>query len=183
MVIGSKLGRHFNMANIITGIRILCSIALLFFSVFSPIIYILYIVAGLSDMIDGTVARKTGRVSEFGSRFDTVADLAFVVVCMIKMIPALDIPIWLMIWIAVIALIKVVNIILGYVWLRKLVAAHTVMNKITGFALFLLPLTVSIIDLRISGVIICVLATFAAISESDNIFSQCIQPTSEEIVI
>ena len=57
------------------------------------------------------------------------------------------------------------------------------MNKITGFALFLLPFTVSIIDLRISGVIICVLATFAAISESDNIFSQCIQPTSEEIVI
>ena len=62
------------MANIITGIRILCSIALLFFPAFSPSFYALYIAAGVSDMIDGTVARKTGTASEFGSKLDTAAD-------------------------------------------------------------------------------------------------------------
>ena len=50
------------MANIITGIRIVCSIALLFCPVFSPAFYALYLTAGVSDMIDGTVARKTGTV-------------------------------------------------------------------------------------------------------------------------
>ena len=68
------------MANSITGIRIACSIVLLFCPAFSPAFYTLYIIAGVSDMIDGTVARKTGTVSEFGSKLDTVADLILVIV-------------------------------------------------------------------------------------------------------
>ena len=54
------------MANIITGIRIVLSVALLFCPALSPMFYALYIAAGFSDMIDGAVARKTGTVSEFG---------------------------------------------------------------------------------------------------------------------
>ena len=44
--------------------------------------YILYLVAGFSDMIDGTVARKTGTVSESGSRPDTTADFVLAAVCL-----------------------------------------------------------------------------------------------------
>lgn len=101
------------MANAITAVRIVCSIALLFFPVFSPAFYTLYIVAGISDMIDGTVARKTGTVSEFGSKLDTGADFVLVVVCLIKLIPIIRAPIWLIIWIVVIAVIKAINLISG----------------------------------------------------------------------
>ena len=153
------------MANIITGIRIVCSIALLFFPVFSPAYYTLYIVAGVSDMIDGAIARKTDTVSDYGSKLDTAADFVLVAICLIKMIPVLDIPIWLMAWITVIALIRVINIISGYVMRKEFIAAHTVMNKLTGISLFLLPLTRSIIDLKHSGIFVCALATFAAIQE------------------
>ena len=153
------------MANIITGIRIVCSIALLYFPVFSPAFYTLYIAAGFSDMIDGTVARKTGTVSDFGSKLDTAADVVLVAVCLRKIIPVLDTPIWLIIWITVIALIKVINIISGYVMRKEFAAVHTVMNKLTGFALFLLPVTLSIIDLKYSGMFVCALATLAAIQE------------------
>ena len=76
-------GRLCNTANIITGGRILCGIALLFFPVFSPAFYTFYIAAGLSDMIDGTVARKTGTVSAFGSKLDTAADFILAAVCLI----------------------------------------------------------------------------------------------------
>ena len=157
------------MANIITGIRILCSIALLFVPVFSPPFYTLYLVAGVSDMIDGTVARKTGTASAFGSKLDTAADFILAAVCLIKLIPALDMPIWLIIWIAVIALIKAINIISGYVMRKEFVAAHTVMNKVTGVFLFILPLTVSFIDLKYSGALVCAVATFAAIQEGHYI--------------
>lgn len=116
-------------------------------------------------MIDGTVARKTGTVSEFGSKLDTVADIILVTVCLIKMIPVLDIPVWLFIWIAVIALIKGINIISGYVMRKEFVAAHTVMNKVTGIMLFVLPLTLTVIDLKYSGAIVSVVATLAAIQE------------------
>lgn len=54
-----------SIANIITGIRIVSSVIMLFCQVFSPAFYSFYIVAGVSDMIDGIVARKTGTASEF----------------------------------------------------------------------------------------------------------------------
>ena len=102
------------MANIITGIRIVFSAFLLFCPAFSPEFFILYIAAGASDMIDGAVARKTGTVSGFGSRLDTIADIVFVAVCLIKLLPVLDVPAWLYAWIAIIASIKLVNIAAGY---------------------------------------------------------------------
>ena len=153
------------MANIITVIRIVCSIALLIFPAFSPAFYTLYIVAGISDMLDGTIARKTGTVSEFGSKLDTVADFVLVFCCLIKLIPILHIPTWLIIWIIVIAAIKAINLISGYVMRREFVALHSVMNKVTGILLFVLPLTLTVIDLKYSGAVVGVAATFAAIQE------------------
>ena len=89
------------------------SVVLLFCPVLSPTFYTLYITAGVSDMIDGAVARRTGTASEFGSRLDTAADIIFVAVCLIKLLPVLHVPVWLYLWIAIIALIKVANIAVG----------------------------------------------------------------------
>ena len=153
------------MANIITFVRILCSIAILFCPVFSVAFYSLYITAGLTDMIDGWVARKTNTVSEFGAKLDTVADFVFVVVCLVKLLPIMDFPSWLYIWIGVIALIKIINIVSGYVIQKQFVAIHSLMNKVTGLLLFILPLTLSFINLRYSAVMVCLVATFAAVQE------------------
>ncbi|MBQ6467797.1 MAG: CDP-alcohol phosphatidyltransferase family protein [Clostridia bacterium] len=153
------------MANLITIVRIICSIALLFFPVFSPGFYAFYITAGISDMADGAVARKTGTVSKFGSKLDTAADFVLVIVCLIKLIPAIHAPTWLIIWIIVIAAIKAVNLISGYIMRKEIVALHTVMNKVTGILLFALPLTITFIDLKYSGAFVCAAATFAAIQE------------------
>ncbi|MDO5132671.1 MAG: CDP-alcohol phosphatidyltransferase family protein [Eubacteriales bacterium] len=153
------------MANIITGFRILISIAMLFCPVFSPVFYMLYLIAGLSDMIDGTIARKMNTVSESGARFDTLADTVFVVVCMIKLLPVISMPAWLCGWIVMIALIKIINIISGYIVQKKLAAVHSVMNKVTGVLLFILPLTLSFVPLKYSAVAVCAIATFAAVQE------------------
>ena len=153
------------MANLITFVRIVCSTGLLFVPVFSPAFYVLYLIAGISDMVDGTIARKTGSVSEAGSKLDTAADIVLITVCLIKLIPVLDIPSWLLFWIAIVALIKLINIISGYVMHKEFVAVHNVMNKVTGILLFILPLTVTLIDLKYSGAAVCAVATAAAIRE------------------
>ena len=158
-----------NMANVITTIRIVCSIALLFCMAPSPAFSALYLVAGITDMIDGTVARKTNTVSEFGSKLDTVADFVLIVVCLIKLVPVLNISTWIYVWVAIIALIKVINVVSGYVMQKKLIVLHTLMNKVTGVLLFVLPLTLSVIDLRYSAVVVCVVATFAAVQEGHYI--------------
>ena len=157
------------MANTITCIRIISAIALLFCPVFSPVFYALYTTAGVSDMIDGAAARKTGTVSEFGSKLDTAADFVLVVVCLIKLIPVIHIPPFLIIWIIVIAVIKAINLISGYVVRKKLVVLHTAMNKATGMLLFVLPLTLTFIDLKYSGAVVSTLATFAAVQEGHMI--------------
>ena len=153
------------MANVITGLRILVSAALLFCPVFSPIFYAMYLIAGLSDMADGIVARKTNSVSEFGSRLDGVADFVFVVVCLIRVLPVLDIPIWLYVWTAVIFFVKIINIISGYAIHRRFITVHTTMNKVAGVLLFIVPLTLSIVPLIYTGIPICSVATFAAVQE------------------
>ncbi|SET93319.1 CDP-diacylglycerol--glycerol-3-phosphate 3-phosphatidyltransferase [[Clostridium] aminophilum] len=147
----------------------LISIVLLFCPVFSPAFYMLYLIAGLSDMIDGTIARRMNTVSEFGARFDTAADFVFAAVCLIKFLSVISMPIWVCVWIVIIALIKIINIISGYIAQRKLVAVHSVMNKVTGVLLFILPLTFSIVPLKYSALPVCAVATFAAVQEGHYI--------------
>ena len=154
-----------HIANVITGCRIIGSILLLFFPAFSLAFYITYLICGFSDMIDGTIARKTNSISNFGSRLDTVADLIFVVVSLFKLVPVIRIPVWLWIWGGVIAAIKISNIIWGYVAEKQFVSLHTVMSKITGLLLFLLPLTISFVELKYTAIVVCFLATLSAIQE------------------
>ncbi|MBQ6866890.1 MAG: CDP-alcohol phosphatidyltransferase family protein, partial [Clostridia bacterium] len=66
------------MANLITILRILASAALLFCPALSPAFFAVYIFAGVTDMLDGFVARRTGTASDFGAKLDTAADLIFV---------------------------------------------------------------------------------------------------------
>ena len=155
-----------HIANIITASRILFSVLLLFLPVLGAGFYITYLLCGVTDMIDGSIARKTGTVSEFGARLDTVADFVFLSASLAKFLPMVPIPQWLWVWIAVIGVVKIGNLIWGYVRIKTLVSLHTVMNKITGLLLFLLPLTFPIIDLNCSSIAVCVVASLAAIHES-----------------
>lgn len=154
-----------HMANIITCSRVIFSLPLVFIPVSSVGFTVLYLFCGLTDMIDGTIARKTGAVSDFGAKLDTVADFAFMAVCAVKLLPMISLPIWLWTWIAVIAIIKFANIVMGFVRQKQLVAYHTVLNKITGSLLFLLPLTLRFIVPTYSVAVVCAIATIAAIGE------------------
>ena len=153
------------MANAITIFRIADSIALLLCPVFSPAFYAFYIMAGVSDMLDGFVARKTNTVSRFGAKLDTIADYMFVAICLIKLLPVLSIPSWLYVWIGIIAFIKTVNIVSGFAVQKRFVSVHSAMNKATGALLFLFPLTIRVFPLKYSAIVVCALATFAAIEE------------------
>ena len=154
-----------HIANILTGCRILGSILLLFFPAFSVAFYITYLLCGFSDMIDGTIARKTNSTSKFGRQLDTIADLFFVAASLIKLLPAIHIPQWLWIWGSVIAVIKIGNIIWGYVSKKQFISLHTIMNKVTGLLLFLLPLTASFAELQHIAIVVCSIATLSAIQE------------------
>ena len=154
-----------HIANIITGSRIVLSLPLLFIPLTSACFYALYLLCGLSDMIDGTVARRMGSASAFGAKLDTVSDFVFMIVALIKFVPYLHIPTWLWVWIGIIATIKICGAILGFVRTRGIAFPHTVLNKATGLLLFLLPVTISFIEPTCALPFVCAVATAAAIHE------------------
>ena len=153
------------IANIITLCRMIGSIGLLFCPIFSACFYGLYIFCGLTDMVDGTIARKTGAVSSFGARLDTVADFLFVIASFVKLVPVIRIPVWICGWAAVIAVVKLVNLVWGSTQIKQMPSLHTIANKATGLCLFLLPLTMSFVELRYTVPVVCIIATIAAIQE------------------
>ena len=160
------------IANAITCCRIIISMLMFLFSVFSPGFYVCYLIAGISDMIDGTIARKLGTSSKFGEKLDTMADFVFAVVGLFKLLPVMKIGMIIWIWIGLIAVIKLINIISGFVVQKRFVTVHSPANKITGAVLFALPLTLSLLDVSYSAIFVCLVATFAAIQEGHIIRSQ-----------
>ena len=116
-------------------------------------------------MVDGTIARKTNAVSEFGARLDTASDFLFFAVSLIKLLPIIHITKWMWVWIVIITIIKICNIILGFIYKKKLISLHTVMNQITGLLLFLLPPSLQFAEIQYSLMSVCIFATFSAIQE------------------
>ena len=160
-----------NAANIITIVRILCSLALLFCVPLSLPFYALYTAAGLSDIFDGWIARKTNTATKFGAKLDTLADIVFAAVVLIKLLPILALPVWIIVWVGVIALIKLVNIVIGFVRNHTLTAVHSVINKVAGVLVFILPFTIPIINIQYTAGLVFVVATVAAIMESRTVIT------------
>lgn len=137
-----------DLANYMTASRILAAFCLLFTAPFSVAFYGFYIYCGLSDMADGAVARKTHTESRTGAYLDSVADLIFVAVCLVRLLPVLAVLRWLWVWMAVIVLIKIINVVSGWVcW-----------HRIVLLLLLYLPLEILAVPLGMA-------AAFAAIQE------------------
>ena len=156
------------MANVITGTRIVLALILIFCPTFSGLFYIVYILGGISDVLDGIVARRLGQTTKFGAQFDTVSDFIFVAVVIIKVVQPLQISSWLLVWIISIAVIKCINLITALKAYKSIVPEHTIMNKICGILLFAIPICIGLFSCQLCGKLIiatCIAASFAAIQE------------------
>lgn len=153
------------MANLITISRIAFSLALFFPPVFSAEFQALYLLAGFSDILDGPVARRTGTVSELGSKLDTIADICFAAAAFIRIVPLINIPVGFLIWTIIIAGIKAASISIALVNSGKLLSVHSFLNRLTGVLLFIFPMTVGRFSMNYSLAAVCSTATAAAIQE------------------
>ena len=135
--------------------------------------WVIYGLSGISDMVDGYLARRLHAESKAGAVLDSVADLCFVACCAIKLIPVLQIPTWLWIWAGVIVLIKLVNQVSALAAYKRLCFPHTGANKLTGLLLFLsVPMAFWAI---FPIALVAGFATFAAIQEGHFIRTRKIE--------
>ena len=151
------------LPNIITLFRIAGSLSLLLCDVANDSFWIIYALCGISDVVDGWLARKLKCVTKTGALLDSLADICFVACLCPLLLPILELPQWLWLWAGVIVAIKIVNQTSALVMYGCFQFPHTLANKITGFLLFIaVPMTFqSIIPITI----VAAIASFAAIHE------------------
>ncbi|WP_312091702.1 CDP-alcohol phosphatidyltransferase family protein [Aminipila sp.] len=151
--------------NILTGMRIVFAMLLVFTRALSLEFYIIYSLCGLTDVLDGYTARKMNSVSSLGATFDSIADFIFFGIILMLLLPIISFSWWILFWITAIALIRLVSLAVGYVKYKDLSFLHTYANKAAGAVLFLFPFLYSIYGQDISAAVVCSTATISAIEE------------------
>lgn len=154
-------------ADIITIFRIAGTLVLLFLRSFSVPFFCVYALTGLTDMLDGFIARKTHTESSFGARLDSIADLLFYTVMLIKIFPTLWTALPKEIWYAVAAIliIRISAYLTAAFKYRLFASLHTYLNKLTGLAVFLIPFLIITKYSVIYSLSVCAVAALASLEE------------------
>ncbi len=136
-----KRDRHPTVADCFTMTRIVGAVLMLFAKPLSAAFYVLYSVCGISDALDGTIARATGTASRFGAKLDSVADLMFYAAMLFRILPILWEKLPGGIWYAVglVLLVRALAYLTAAVKYKCFASLHTWMNKLTGLVLFPVP--------------------------------------------
>ena len=160
-----RLGAIKHIPNILSASRIALCLPLLLADAMTVPFWVLYVIAGTTDMLDGFLARRWGVESKFGARLDSLADFVFVIAVGYKLFPWLKLPDELWMMIGLIALVKILNAISSYVVKHRIEFLHTQVNKLTGFLLFIGMMTIGqSYFIPIAWAIACI-ALFAVIQE------------------
>lgn len=158
--------------NILTTLRIIASLCLIACHPLAKPFVCVYALAGISDMLDGFAARKLNASSRFGEKYDSVADLIFIAVCLIKLLPVLHLRNWHIIWLVLIAAIKGINLLISFISHRKTLFLHTTANRITGLMLFVSPILLVWLPVDWLFPVLAATATFAAVQEGYYVISK-----------
>lgn len=153
--------------NCITSLRIIGTLCLIFIAPFSPAFYIIYTLCGVSDVLDGWIARATNSISEFGSKLDSIADLLFYIVTIIKLLPTLWrlLPTWIWYMVGGIVILRIASYTAAAIKFRHFSSMHTKLNKVTGAATFLFPYFLVLPCAAAYCFIVCALALLSSAQE------------------
>ena len=151
----------------LTVLRIVLSVFLVFISPVSFLFMIIYLCAGISDMLDGYLARKLKCTSKRGAVLDSVADIMLFAVAFYKLIPLLHVNKVIIGFLIIIAVIKTASLIIAYIRFKKLGFIHTYMNKLTGLLAFCTPV---IIILSVKSFILLTLCMVAFLAATEELY-------------
>ncbi|WP_342546787.1 CDP-alcohol phosphatidyltransferase family protein [Paenibacillus sp. FSL P2-0089] len=151
--------------NCITLSRIGLALLLLYLAPLGTGFTLVYLLCGITDMLDGLIARMTGTVSSFGAKLDSVADMTLAGTALYTLYPFLGLTLGLILWIALIAVIRGASILTALRKFSTYGSIHTYGNKLAGLLLFLTPLLLPYVNQAIWTIVVCLVATLSAIEE------------------
>lgn len=151
--------------NCLSITRIVLSLCLIAVQPLSITFYIIYVFCGVSDILDGFIARKIGASSPIGARLDSAADLIMVGILFFKLYPIIRLPAQIVIWILLIFIIRIISITIVFFKYKSFAILHTYSNKLTGLLLFLIPIFLLNYSSDWWMYVICGIANLSAVEE------------------
>lgn len=159
-----------NLPNVLSVSRIMIS-GLLFFLGGYPVLFtILYFYCGVSDVVDGYIARRWKAESSIGAKLDSLGDFVFYMLIATVFFIHTELmkePIVLWLVIAVL-IIRLSNIVITKLKFSQWGMMHTTGNKLSGlFIYFMLPAYILFPGLPATvGIIVVFIALTTAIEET-----------------
>lgn len=154
-----------NIPNILSVMRIMLSFFLLLTQPFSTGFFILYLICGFSDGLDGFFARRYQLTSELGAVLDSAGDFFMIVIVMYLLYPYINVKNHILCWILIIMGIRISALAVAFMKYRTLAFLHTYANKATGFLLFCFPVFYLTAGLELTAAGLCLIATISAVEE------------------
>ena len=153
--------------NMISALRIILSVLLI------PLIpnrigfIAIYITIGITDVLDGLIARKLGCESDFGAKLDSIADFIFYLILTVMFIKLYFSSLEVTHQFALIVIIfaRLANMLLTKLKYKKVIFIHTLANKTSGVIVYLIPLVFLFAKNGIVIWIILIIVFIAAIEE------------------
>ncbi len=155
------------IADMITLSRIVGSINLTYMPIDSIEFIIIYTYCGISDVLDGFVARKLKTESKMGSVLDSISDLIFYAVMLYKVWPKLQeiLPAYFFVLIWTIMGIRLACYMYVLAKDKRIASEHFVINKISGLLMFLIPYLINTKFFVYYATLIIFVTAFAAFYE------------------
>lgn len=126
-------------------------------------------ICGLTDLADGFIARKFNGVTPVGAKLDSFADMIFSLATLYYIYSQMRlIPTYLIIYVLLIFSTRITNMLITKIKFKQWNVIHTISNKATGFALFLIPPIYFIFGMipTVMGVAFALLALISSLEET-----------------
>lgn len=150
--------------NLLTTLRIVGALVLIFLPTMGTAFYVIYVLCGLTDALDGALARKLNTASVFGAKLDSAADLSFYAVMLLKLLPNLRkrLPGWIWYFVALVLLIRLASYLASAIRFKKFASLHNIANKATGAGVFGIGIAMRTSYLTPYAVLVTTLALFSS---------------------
>ena len=169
--------------DIFTFFRMVCAVLLPFLTPLSPTFLIIYALSGVSDMLDGFLARKLNQSSSWGAKLDSAADLLLYTIALSLLIPIMRaiLPRWFWLLVGAALVLRLACYFLSAVKFHRFASEHSLLNKLTSILIFPAPFLMRLENVFLwYAILVCLVSCCAAVQELGIHIRRPVQEAGEE---
>ncbi|MEA3424220.1 MAG: CDP-alcohol phosphatidyltransferase family protein [Bacillota bacterium] len=154
-----------NIPNILTTIRILLVpfVPIAYFNYSPYLALLIYFIAGITDILDGYLARKYNAISKFGSALDPFADKLMLITSLVTLTIDKQIPIFIVIIVSLKELLLIITGIFVYIKHEQLIISSNKIGKASTLIFFIAIVETVLLNIEIINISLFMIALFIAI--------------------